>query len=69
MSQRVLVPRMASQEAIGALHQHSAQFDGPLRQAQDTVPSPDHPRPHVVEEIGEQRERTGVLGRILRCAR
>ena len=56
---------MARQERVGALDQHAAKLHGLRRQAQHAVAALDHLRPHVVEQIGEQRQRAGVLDRLL----
>ena len=59
---------MAGEEGVGALGQHAAELHGLGRQAQDAVAAADHVGPHVVEEIGEQRQGTGVARRFLRRA-
>ena len=63
--QRVLGLGMRRKEGIGALDQHAAELDRGRRQAQHAVAALDHLRPHVVEQVGQERQRAGVLGRFL----
>ena len=67
-AERRLGFRMAGEEGIGAFGEHTAEFHGLGRQAQYAVAAADHVGPHVVEEIGEQRQGAGVARRFLRRA-
>ena len=56
---------MLEQEGVCPLDEHAAELHGCRRQAQHAVAAADHLGPHVVEQVGEQRQRARVLGRFL----
>jgi hypothetical protein len=57
---------VGSEKGVGAVDQHGADLDRRPRQAQLAVAALDHTGPHVVEQIGQQWQRAGVLGGLLR---
>ena len=67
-AQRRLGLGMAGEEGIGALGEDAAELHGLGRQAHDAIAAADHVGPHVVEQIGEQRQGAGIARRLLRRA-
>ena len=59
---------LAGEECVRTLGQDAAELHRLRRQAQYAVATTDHVGPHVVEEIGQQRQRPGIAGRFLRGA-
>ena len=65
-SKLVLGIGVAGNECIGAFHQYPAEINRLCRQAKHGLAPLNHASPHVVQEIGKQRQRAGVFGLFLR---
>ena len=64
-SKDILGIGMPGNERVRTIYQHATKLDGLRRQAKIAVAALDHAAPHIIEEIGQEWQRAGILDRFV----